>query len=137
MDVVLSRSPMIIYLSNLCFLMKPLVTATRQNATMAGLQSMAVHDDMTTLYGVKGVSKHLFNAHPSHIVRYSILPALSLDGILHLDVEDRSYTAAMFNDFVDGLLDNMNPFPGRNSVAVMDNASIHKSPELEEMVLAR
>jgi len=43
----------------------------------------------------------------------------------------------MFNDFVDGLLDNMNPFPGRNSVVVMDNASIHKSAELEEVVHAR
>jgi len=69
--------------------------------------------------------------------RYSILPALSLDGILHLDVEGRSYTAMMFNDFVNGLLDNTNPFPGRNSVVVMDNASIHKSVELEEMVHAR
>jgi len=104
---------------------------------MAGLQSMVVHDDMTILYGVKGVSKDLFVAPPfSWVVRYSILPALSLDGILHLDVEDHSYTATMFNDFVDGLLDNMNPFPGRNSVVVMDNASIHKSAELEEMVHA-
>lgn len=31
----------------------------------------------------------------------------------------------------------MNPFPGRNSVLVMDNASIHKSADLEAMVLAR
>ena len=46
---------------------------------------------------------------------YSILPALSLDGILHPDVLDRSYTAATFNSFVDGLLDNMNPFPCRKA----------------------
>jgi len=69
--------------------------------------------------------------------RYSILPALSLDGILHLDVLDRPYTSAMFNEFVVGLLDNMNPFPQKNSVIVMDNASIHKSPHLEEMVQQR
>jgi len=68
---------------------------------------------------------------------YSILPALSLDGILHLDVQDSSYTTVTFNSFVDALLDNMNPFPGRNSVIVMDNASIHKSADLEQMVLAR
>jgi len=61
----------------------------------------------------------------------------ALDGILHLDVLDRSYTATTFNSFVDGLLDNMKPFPMQNSVIVMDNASIHKSPELEAMVLAR
>jgi hypothetical protein len=31
----------------------------------------------------------------------------------------------------------MNPFPQQNSVLVMDNASIHKSAELQEMVEAR
>lgn len=66
-----------------------------------------------------------------------MLPALSLDGILHLDVLDRSYTSQLFNEFVDGLLDNMNPFPARNSVLVMDNASIHKSLILQQMVEAR
>ena len=71
----------------------------------------------------------------SHILyRYSILPALSLGGILHLDVLDRSYTSQLFNEFIDGLLDNMNPFPAPNSVIVMDNASIHKSEELRLMV---
>ena len=62
---------------------------------------------------------------------------MSLDGILHLDIQDHSYTSADFNSFVDGLLDNMNPFPQSNSVLIMDNASIHKSAALEEMVLAR
>ncbi|RXW12687.1 hypothetical protein EST38_g13170 [Candolleomyces aberdarensis] len=69
--------------------------------------------------------------------RYSILPALSLDGILHLDIISRSYTAQLFNEFIDGLLDNMNPFPAPNSVVVMDNASIHKSQELREMIEGR
>ena len=66
-----------------------------------------------------------------------MLPALSLDGILHLDVLEGSYTSQLFNEFVDGLLDNMNPFPARNSVLVMDNASIHKSLLLQQMVEAR
>ncbi|KAJ2911978.1 hypothetical protein MD484_g8431, partial [Candolleomyces efflorescens] len=69
--------------------------------------------------------------------RYSILPALSLDGILHLDIINRSYTVELFNEFIDGLLDNMNPFPAPNSVIVMDNASIHKSQELQQMIEAR
>ena len=43
--------------------------------------------------------------------RYSILPALSLDGILHLDVCRESWKGATFNRFIEGLLDNMNPFP--------------------------
>ncbi|KAG1791023.1 uncharacterized protein HD556DRAFT_1241168, partial [Suillus plorans] len=66
-----------------------------------------------------------------------ILPALSLDGILHLDVLDHSYMSATFNEFVVGLLDNMNPFPEKNSVIVMDNASIHKSPHLKGIVQQR
>ncbi|KAG1726895.1 uncharacterized protein EDB91DRAFT_1011926, partial [Suillus paluster] len=57
-----------------------------------------------------------------HGQRYPILPALSLDGILHLDVLDCSYTLATFNEFIDGLLNNMNPFPQKNSIIVMDNA---------------
>jgi len=42
-----------------------------------------------------------------------------------------------FNGFIEGLLDSMSPFPGRNSVVVMDNASIHKSEELRAMIEAR
>ncbi|OAX37539.1 hypothetical protein K503DRAFT_693148, partial [Rhizopogon vinicolor AM-OR11-026] len=59
-----------------------------------------------------------------------ILPALSLDGILHLDVQDRLYTSATFTPIIDTLLDNMNPFPQKNSAVVMDNVSIHKSAHL-------
>ncbi|KAG2068373.1 hypothetical protein BDR04DRAFT_981030, partial [Suillus decipiens] len=63
-----------------------------------------------------------------------ILPALSLDGNLHLDVQDRSYTAATFNEFIDSLLDNMKHFPQKNSIIAMDNANIHKSPHLDDQV---
>lgn len=73
----------------------------------------------------------------SGFFRYSVLPALSLSGVLHLDVLAGSYKARDFNSFIDGLLDNMNPFPGPNSVIVMDNASIHKSPELRPMIEQR
>ena len=69
--------------------------------------------------------------------RFSVLPAISLSGILHLTIQDRSYTAADFTSFVDALLDQMNPFPGPNSVLIMDNASIHKSQQMIQMVQAR
>jgi DDE superfamily endonuclease len=71
---------------------------------------------------------------PNLYRRYSILPALSLDGIIGLEVLDRSFTAATFNKFVEGLLDQMNPWPQKNSVIIMDNASIHKSEELRAMI---
>ncbi|OAX31521.1 hypothetical protein K503DRAFT_703587, partial [Rhizopogon vinicolor AM-OR11-026] len=60
-----------------------------------------------------------------------------LDGILHLDVQDRPYTSVTFAQFIDTRFDNMNPFPQKNSVVVMDNASIHKSAHLAEMVEQR
>ncbi|OAX33524.1 hypothetical protein K503DRAFT_518182 [Rhizopogon vinicolor AM-OR11-026] len=56
--------------------------------------------------------------------RYSILPALSLDGILHLDVQDRPYTSVTFTQFIDTLLDNMNPFPQKNFVVVIVKWSV-------------
>ena len=56
---------------------------------------------------------------------------MSLDGILHPAIQDCPYTTLQFNSFVDALLDNMNQFPQLNSVIVMDNASIHKSAELQ------
>jgi transposase len=62
---------------------------------------------------------------------------MSLDGILHLAIQDHPYTAVQFNSFVDALLDSMNPFPQPNSVIVMDNASIHKSADLLQMVEER
>ena len=37
--------------------------------------------------------------------RYSILPALSLDGILHLEVLDHCFSGKEFQDFVSGVLD--------------------------------
>ena len=59
---------------------------------------------------------------------------MSLDGILHLAIQDCPYTAIQFNSFIEALLDNMNPFPQPNSVIVMDNASIHKSQALHQMI---
>ncbi|KZV82862.1 hypothetical protein EXIGLDRAFT_592156, partial [Exidia glandulosa HHB12029] len=65
--------------------------------------------------------------------RYSILPALSLDGVLRVAVQDRSYKGDDFFDFIESLLDDMRPFPEPNSVIVCDNASIHKQQELREL----
>ncbi|KAG1887247.1 hypothetical protein F4604DRAFT_1540416, partial [Suillus subluteus] len=39
--------------------------------------------------------------------RYFILPARSLDGILHLDVRETLHTSVDFNQFIYALLDNM------------------------------
>ena len=63
-----------------------------------------------------------------------MLPALSLDGILALEVLDHSYTAEDFSEFTTSrLLDRMSPWPAANSVIVLDNASIYKSDHLRVM----
>ena len=69
--------------------------------------------------------------------RYSILPALSLDGIITIDIVEGSYNKLLFAKFIDGLLDQMSLFPADNSVIVMDNCRIHKCPEVLEMITNR
>lgn len=52
---------------------------------------------------------------------------MSLDGVLHLAIQDSPYTAIQFNSFIEALLDNMNQFPQSNSVIVInrDGQRIH------------
>ena len=66
--------------------------------------------------------------------KYSILPALSLDGILHLDVIENGVTGAAFRRFIEGLLPRMNKWPLPNSVLVVDNTSIHKVDGIRKLV---
>lgn len=69
-----------------------------------------------------------------YTVRYSILPALSLDGIIALDVLTWPYKRINFLAFIDLTLDQMNPFPHAKSVIIMDNASIHKGGDIEQKI---
>ena len=46
------------------------------------------------------------------VQRYSVLPALALDGILHADIQEGAYTADPFNHFISSLFIRMNPYPG-------------------------
>lgn len=71
------------------------------------------------------------------MTRYSVLPAICLDGILTVKILEGSFNSDSFAEFIDGLLCHMNPFPGPNSVVVMDNCSIHKSDLVREMIETR
>lgn len=66
-----------------------------------------------------------------------MLPALSLDGTLYLTAQKGAYKSDNFVYFISGLLDAMNPYPARNSVIIMDNASIHKAACLWPMIEQR
>lgn len=68
--------------------------------------------------------------------RYSILPALSLDRILHVEVLDHPVAGADFLTFIEGLLEHMQPWPLPNSVLVMDNAAIHRVDGVCKMIEA-
>jgi transposase len=68
--------------------------------------------------------------------RYSLLPALALDGMIYAKVVEGSFTS-LFCDFLDGILDHMQPFPAPKSVIIMDNAQIHKDPTITEMIKER
>ena len=71
-------------------------------------------------------------------LRFSVLPAISLEkGILHCEIVEGSFHADTFAIFIQNLLDHVEPFPGPNSVIVMDNCRIHKSPFIQEMIRAR
>ena len=72
-----------------------------------------------------------------HFHSYSVLPALSLDGIVALDIVEGSYNTKRFKRFIRGLLDQMNEFPGPRSVVVLDNCRIHKSKAITDMIYER
>jgi len=73
----------------------------------------------------------------SHRCRYSVLPALTLDGIITLDIVEGSYNTKRFKRFIRGLLDQMNVFPEPSSVVVMDNCRIHKSKDIMDAIYDR
>ncbi len=59
---------------------------------------------------------------------YSILPALSMDGYIACKAYKGGVNQKTFNAFIrDDVLPFCTPFPGPNSVIIMDNASIHRS----------
>ena len=75
--------------------------------------------------------------HPS-VLRYSVLPALSLEeGILHCDIVEGAFDTASFYKFIEHTLDHMQPFPAPNSVIVMDNCRIHKHSDILDLIKAR
>ena len=67
--------------------------------------------------------------------RRSILAALSVDGFLGYAAIVGTYTRDVFHQaFLHAILPHLNPYPAPNSIVVLDNASIHRYPELEECI---
>jgi hypothetical protein len=66
--------------------------------------------------------------------RYSILPALSLEGILDVAVIEGAVNTEVFVEFLRGLALEMKPYPEKNSVLVMDNVKFHLAVEVQELL---
>ncbi|KAI0342124.1 hypothetical protein BDW22DRAFT_1331436, partial [Trametopsis cervina] len=94
------------------------------------VRSIDVHQSVSAhgLSRESGLISHLF---------LSVANALSLNGMLYIKIVEGSFTSMSFGEFIDGLLDRMQPFPLPNSVIVMDNARIHKDPRVLDRIYAR
>jgi hypothetical protein len=63
--------------------------------------------------------------------RWSILPAYTVDGFITWDIVHGSYTAQMFEEFIEHQVFPLcNPYPHPRSILCMDNAPIHQSEVL-------
>ena len=69
--------------------------------------------------------------------RYSILPAITMDGIIECKIVEGSFNTDLFLEFIEDLVEKMQPFPSSKSVVIMDNCAIHKAPEVREMIEER
>jgi transposase len=66
--------------------------------------------------------------------RWSLLPALTIDGYLSYTITQGSITTEDFEAFVgEQVLPYCSPYPGPRSVLILDNASIHRSEQLQEL----
>jgi transposase len=66
--------------------------------------------------------------------RWSILPALTVDGYLNCVIHQGAITAEILEHFLQySVLPYCTPYPGPNSVIVLDNASIHRSARVREL----
>jgi transposase len=66
--------------------------------------------------------------------RWSLLPALTIDGYMSYLIYQGSITAELIEDFIEyQVLPYCNSHPAPASVLVLDNASIHRSPRIREL----
>ncbi|PPQ86725.1 hypothetical protein CVT24_012471 [Panaeolus cyanescens] len=68
--------------------------------------------------------------------RYSILPAITTEGIIALDIIEGSITKETFLTFLRAhVAPQLNPYPGKKSVVVMDNCAIHHDEDIRSLIV--
>lgn len=80
----------------------------------------------------KGIAYRMVNSTATS-KRWSILPAIGINGYLECEIFQGSFNSERFALFVQKLLKKMNPFPGPRSVLIMDNCSTHHSGLIRPM----
>jgi len=71
------------------------------------------------------------------LCRYSLLPAITMNGIVYSHIKKGGYNGEEFLEWLEGLLQVMNRYPAPNSVLILDNCCIHHVPGVEECCAAR
>ena len=66
---------------------------------------------------------------------WSVLPAYTVDGYLTVGIKEGYFSGeTFFRWVVDELLPHCNAYPAPRSVIIMDNASIHCNPRIEQVI---
>ncbi|TFK23478.1 hypothetical protein FA15DRAFT_558789, partial [Coprinopsis marcescibilis] len=67
--------------------------------------------------------------------RFSILPALTWEGMITLDIFEGSVNKERFINYIrKDVAPLLNPFPGPRSVVVLDNCAIHHDEEVRRII---
>jgi hypothetical protein len=69
--------------------------------------------------------------------RYSMLPAITMNGVIYSHIKKGAYNGNEFVEWLAGLLEIMNPYPAPNSVLILDNCRIHHVEGVEELCAER
>ena len=80
---------------------------------------------------------HFFQMIHTIFHRYSLLPALTTNGVIYARVVEGSFTMRRFRSFIEGLLDRMDQSMKRGSYIIMDNARIHHHDSIQELIEGR
>jgi len=66
--------------------------------------------------------------------RISLLPAITIGGLVALTTTTETFKRPQFEHFLEfDLIPRMNPYPGKNSVLVCNNATIHRGDRVKEL----
>lgn len=100
---------------------------------MVGPSKIYVPGSVAVLCVGHGEQEIVFNNSSDQSRSYSLLPAITTDGIIFSHIKLGGYNGEQFLLWLEGLLKVMNPYPAKHSILVLDNCRIHHVDGVEEM----